>query len=73
VALELAHLAGAVAPHPGHPQDLALADAGAEHHWDRPDQLVVFLPDELVGHRTRQPERDEDALERRERNADRLA
>ena len=73
VALELRDPPGAVAPYAREPQDLTLAHAGAEEDREDLEEAQIFFSHVLVGRRARQPERDVDAFEQRERDLDLLA
>ena len=70
VDLELRHLPDAVAPHARQAQELALPDPCLDEGRDEPHQGLVLLPYVLVGRGPRQSERDVDAFEGHERDAD---
>ena len=69
VVLELRDPSRAISPDTCQTQDLSFADSRTEEHRDCRDDAEILLSHELVGRRTRQPERDVDALEHREGDA----
>src|SRR5438477_6473605 len=73
VVLELRDPSCAVPPDAGHTQDLSFGDSRTEEYRDRRDDAEILLSHELAGRGTRQPERDVDALEHREGDADLVA
>src|SRR5512132_3851573 len=73
VVLELRDPSCAVPPDAGQTQDLSFADPRTEEHRDRREDAEILLSHELAGRGARQPERDVDALEHRERDTDLVA
>ena len=72
MALELRDSPRAIAPNAGQPQDVSFVQSAADEHGDESHQGQVFLAHVLRRRWARQPERDVDAFEHRERNADLL-
>ena len=63
----------AVAPHPCHPEQVGLADAGVDHDAEGVEDRQILLADRLVAIGRAEAERDVEPLDRFEREADPLA